>query len=102
MLEDIELDLNMSAALRMRASELSKLLLQYGTKVPITIVSDGLTYIEVKSVGKVGEITTKVIQILPGKYTLIGKRAGYVSKQVAVDVRPNTPTQITVVADEPI
>lgn len=102
MLEKIELDLNMSAALKMRASDLSKLVSQYGTKVPMTIVSDGLTYIEVKSLGKVGEITTKVIQILPGKYTLIGKRAGYVSKQVAVDVRPNSPTQITVVADEPI
>ena len=102
MLKNIELDLNMSATLKIRAAELDKLLSQYGTKVPITIASDGLTYIEVKSVGQVGEIASKVIQLLPGKYTLIGKRMGYVTKQIELDVRPISPTRITVVADEPI
>ena len=102
LLERIAPDLNMSSQLQRRASELSGLLAKYRTKVPVTVVSDGLTFIEVKSVGKIGETTGRVVELLPGKYIFIGKKLGYVSKQVELNVEPETPTQIKVIADEPI
>jgi len=102
LLERISPDLNMSLQLRSKADQLSALLASYRTKVPVTVVSDGLTYIEVKSVGKVGETTGRVVELLPGKYVFIGKKPGYVSKQSEINVEPGTPAQIKVIADEPI
>jgi hypothetical protein len=102
LLERIAPDLNMSSQLQTLASRLSEQLTKYRTKVPVTVVSDGLTFIEVKSVGKVGETTGRVVELLPGKYIFIGKKPGYVSKQVELNVEPETPTQIKVIADEPI
>lgn len=102
LLEQIAPDLNMSAQLKTKAGQLSDLLSTYRAKVPVTVISDGLTYIEVKSVGKVGETTGRVVELLPGKYLFIGKKAGHVSKQIELNVKPKTPTQIEVIADEPI
>jgi tetratricopeptide (TPR) repeat protein len=102
LLERIGPDLKMSAQLKTKAGQLSDLLSTYRKKVPVTVISDGSTYIEVKSVGKVGETTGRVIELLPGKYIFIGKKPGYISKQVKLNVEPETPIKIKVIADEPI
>jgi hypothetical protein len=102
MLETIQPDLGKSPELRTKAKEVGFLLEKYRTKVAITILSDGFTSIEVKSVGKIGEVSEKVIQLLPGNYIIIGKKAGYVSKQVDLRVLPLTPQKVMVISDEPI
>ena len=102
LLKGAEPDLKFSPTLKKQADQLKNLLAQYRLKVPVTVVSDGKTYIEVKSVGKVGATTSKTIQLLPGKYIFVGKKPGHVSRQVKVFVKPNTPTEVKVVANERI
>jgi hypothetical protein len=100
--EKIAPNIKLSRQLQVKAEQVDALLIKYRTKVSVTILSDALTHVEVKSVGKVGEVLEKTIKLLPGKYTLTGKKPGHVSKQVELEVLPLTPVQIKVIADEPI
>ena len=102
LLEQANPNLKVSKKLESKSEEVNALLAEYRTKVSVTILSDALTHVEVKSVGKVGQTIQKTIQLLPGKYTFIGKRSGYVSKQVELEVLPLTSSQVKVIADEPI
>ena len=100
--EKIAPNIKLSRQLQVKAEQVDALLIKYRTKVSVTILSDALTHVEVKSVGKVGEVLEKTIKLLPGKYTLTGKKPGHVSKQVELEVLPLTPVQIKVIADEPV
>lgn len=92
-----------SPSLKTKANELSALLVSYSTPVDITVVSDGLTHVSVRSVGQVGTVARKVIQLKPGTYSFEGKRIGYKSKLIQVDIPPGTtPVTVEVVCDEPI
>ena len=67
------------------------------------MVSDNLTFVEVKSVGQVGTVARKAIQLLPGNYIFVGKRKGYVTIQVPVALRPgDSGKEISVIAHEQI
>lgn len=94
---------NQSASLTTKARELSQLLAAVNQPVDVIIRSDNQTHISVRGVGIVGVTAGKTIQLKPGQYTFEGKRAGYRSKLVEVQVPlDQTSVSLTLICDEPI
>lgn len=84
-------------------SALDTVLASYKTPLEIIVLSDSQTFVEVKSVGQVGAVDQKTIQLLPGDYIFEGKRKGYVTARVPVKLRPgDSGIKISVIADEQI
>ncbi len=77
-----------SPSLNAKTVQLSGLLDTYTRPIAITVVSDGLTNISVRGVGVVGETSRRVIELKPGKYSFEGKRVGYRTKLVPVEIPP--------------
>jgi tetratricopeptide (TPR) repeat protein len=83
--------------------KLLELLKVYSTKVQVKVISNGVTNISVRGVGKVGLTFEKTIDLKPGKYTFEGKRTGYRSKLIQVEVLPNAgSTVVEILSDERI
>jgi len=82
--------------------KLVSLLSDYETKVQVTVLSDGISHVTVKSVGVVGVHKRKTIQLVPGNYVFEGKRDGYVTKRIEVTLKPKSHEIINVVPDEQI
>jgi len=95
--------LNTSPSLDKKSKALSDLLVSYSISVPVKVTSDGQTQISVRGVGKVGATLEKIIELKPGTYTFEGKRSGYKSKLLRVQIRPgNTQVMVSIVCDERI
>lgn len=83
--------------------KLLELLKAYSTKVQVKVVSNGVTNISVRGVGKVGLTNEKTIDLKPGKYMFEGKRTGYRSKLIQVEVLPNAESIVVeILSDERI
>jgi hypothetical protein len=92
-----------SPTLTKLSAALSESLISYTTPLNIIVVSDNVTFVEVKSVGQVGTAAQKTIQLLPGDYVFVGKRRGYVTIQVPATLRPgDSGKKILVIAHEQI
>jgi hypothetical protein len=89
-----------SASLAKSAQNLAMLIDSYSVKVPVTVESDNNTHISVIGTGIVGKVVSKTIELSPGKYTLEGKREGYRSKRLSIEVKSNTPMTVSLVSDE--
>jgi flagellin-specific chaperone FliS len=89
-----------SASLAKSAQNLAMLIDSYSVKVPVTVESDNNTHISVIGTGIVGKVLSKTIELSPGKYTLEGKREGYRSKRLSIEVKSNTPMTVSLVSDE--
>ena len=57
--------------------ELSTQLTQARIPVNLEVRSDNLTELTVASVGALGRITSRELELYPGVYTIVGKRRGY-------------------------
>nr|WP_136251296.1 hypothetical protein [Ningiella ruwaisensis] len=101
-LEQSLLLLSESQALAGHARTLATYIDQYSVSLPVTVKSDGQTFIKVIGVGVVGEVEEKEIQLTPGTYTFEGSRQGYRSKRVNLEVGEAYPNTITLVCDETI
>ena len=72
-------------------------------EVPVRVVSDGLSRVSVRGVGRVGITKEKVIKLRPGTYTFEGSRTGYKSKLVRVNIPPRANQfRVEIVCDERI
>ncbi len=74
------------------------------TPVSVRVLSDNQTEIGIRGVGLIGRTEHHVIELRPGAYVFEGKRKGYRSKLVAVEV-PNTDgasAEVRIVCDERI
>ena len=92
-----------SPSLDRQASELAAKLDAYAIDVAVVVTSDEKTKVSVRGVGQVGVIAQKTIKLKPGISTFEGKRAGFKSKLVRVNIPPGTKElQVTVVSDERI
>lgn len=91
----------LSTGLRKRAQTLETLIANYATPVPVVVRSDNKTTIVVRGVGEVGRTRERTVDLKPGIYTFEGKRTGYQSKLIQVEVRPGArPPQVTLICDE--
>jgi len=92
-----------SPTLTRQRAALEAMLQDYTTPLEIIVLSDTHTFVEVKSVGQVGSVAEKTIQLLPGDYVFEGKRKGFVTIRVPVALRPgDSGKRISVIADEQI
>ena len=90
-----------SFSLADQTTKLLDLLRAYSTKVQVRVISNGVTNISVRGVGRVGFIKEKVIDLKPGTYTFEGKRTGHRSKLIQVDVPPNSNSiEVKIFSDE--
>lgn len=94
--------LPLSNTLAQRAQRLAGFIDQYATKVPVTVLSDGMTRISVIGTGIVGVVERKVIDLSPGEYIFEGKREGFRSKRITVNVNIGTPSTVSLICDEPL
>jgi hypothetical protein len=103
LITDAKSALAFSPTLTKLSAALNERLTSYTTPLDVIVVSDNVTFIEVKSVGQVGTVVQKTIQLLPGDYVFIGKRRGYVTIRVPVALRPgDSGKEISVIAHEQI
>ena len=92
-----------SPTLTRQRAALEAMLQDYTTPLEIIVLSDTHTFVEVKSVGQVGAVAEKTIQLFPGDYIFEGKRKGFVTIRVPVALRPgDSGKRISVVANEQI
>lgn len=92
-----------SATLQKQAQALREELNTDLDKVEVLVESDGKTDIRVLGTGVVGKVKQKTIQLTPGVYRFEGRREGYRSKIIQVDVIDSSkPMTITLICDEKI
>ncbi len=83
------------AALAQRIQALEAALARARTPVAIVIESDGLTELTLSRVGRLGTLTRRSVELVPGTYTLTGSRRGYrdVRRQFSVTPGAAAPTR---------
>ncbi len=92
-----------SPSLIVASNKLRKLLKIINIAVEVTVHSDNTTFIQVKTIGKIGMVQEKTIKLKPGNYIFEGMREGYKSKLVKVKIPYDKPASIIkVICDEPI
>ncbi|HET8807189.1 MAG TPA: hypothetical protein VFM76_02310 [Methylophaga sp.] len=94
---------NQSATLAAKRQRFAEVLAAANQPVAVNINSDNQTFISVRGVGNVGVIDAKTIQLKPGNYTFEGKRTGYKSKLIEVEVPlDQAAISVTLICDEAI
>jgi tetratricopeptide (TPR) repeat protein len=58
------------------------------TPIKVTITSDSQTSIDIYKVARLGKVEQKELSILPGKYTVVGRRTGYRDVRTQLVVAP--------------
>ncbi len=94
-----------SFTLKRQAEQLRQLIVKLNRPVPVTVISDNKTNVSVRSVGKVGTVSQKTVQLKPGRYTFEGARPGFKSKLVQTLIpydQDKGNVQVRVICDEPI
>lgn len=56
---------------------LARLISTARIEIPVTINSDGKTQVTVRRHAALGNMTNKVVYLIPGRYTVVGQRQGY-------------------------
>ena len=69
----------------------------------LRLESDGLTEVVIYRVGQYGAFSTRDVELLPGRYTVVGTRDGYRDVRREVVLPPGAPpSPVTVRCEEPI
>jgi tetratricopeptide (TPR) repeat protein len=92
-----------SATLRARSQALATALSQYEMPVRVALISDNQTQVVVYKVGQMGVFERREIELLPGTYTVVGKRTGFrdVRRELTVQPGQNAPT-LDIRCEDPI
>ena len=92
-----------SYGIKRQAVQLGELITKMNRLVPVTVISDGKTYVSVRRVGKVGVVSQKNIQLKPGNYSFEGTRNGFKSKLAQVHIPyDQDDISVRIICDEPI
>ncbi|MEH6403641.1 MAG: hypothetical protein V7750_09745 [Sneathiella sp.] len=101
--EDADLYASLSPSLKENQQRLQKQIVAQNRLIDVTVLSDNLTAVSVRGVGKVGTILKYDIKLKPGTYFFEGKRKGFKTKTVEVRINSDDQTvQVKVISDEPI
>ena len=60
-----------------QVAELERALAAAAVAVPVRFESDNLTQVTILKVGRLGAFDSRVVQLKPGAYTVVGTRDGY-------------------------
>lgn len=92
-----------SFAIQRQTQQLRELITKVNRPIPVTVISDNKTFVSVRSVGRVGAVSEKIIQLKPGRYTFEGTRTGFTSKLVQTFIPyDQSDFSVRVICDEPI
>jgi serine/threonine protein kinase len=80
-----------SPLLTERMNRLSRLISVARIPIPVTIQSDRRTDVTVYRIGHLGKIDSTGLQLNPGAYTIVGKRAGYRDVQYKLELLAGVP-----------
>ena len=85
------------------ARELERLAAAAQSPVRLRLESDGVTQVTIYRVGQYGSFSTRDVELLPGRYTVVGKRNGYRDVRHEVVLPPGAAaTAVAVRCEEPI
>ena len=74
---------------------------QWTGPVSVAIRSDNKTEIQMRPGRKLGKLRETRLEVYPGRYTLIGRRPGYLEKRVEITIEPGSePVVVKLVCDE--
>lgn len=83
--------------------DLSRLLKRAVTPVPVQLVSDNMTSVTVYKVGRLGNFTSRQLELRPGTYVAVGIRPGFRDVRLEFRVAPEIDMQpVTVRCEEQI
>lgn len=91
-----------SEALRALFEQVENILNIANTPVSVWFESDNQTNISVLTVGQVGKTQGRYVELLPGFYTIEGRRKGYKNKRVELTVGPKHTHSVSIICDEKI
>lgn len=85
------------------AGELERLTAAAQSPVRLRLESDGVTQVTIYRVGQYGSFSTRDVELLPGRYTVVGTRTGYRDVRQEVVLPPGAAAMTVVVrCEEPI
>ncbi len=85
------------------ARELERLTAAAESPVRLRLESDGMTQVTIYRVGQYGAFSTREVELLPGRYTVVGTRNGYRDVRREVVLPPGSAaTAVPVRCEEPI
>jgi CheY-like chemotaxis protein len=86
-----------------QVAELDALISAAETPVKIALSSDNATEVTVYRVGSLGVFERKDLELLPGRYTVVGSRAGFRDVRREITLLPGSPPATVVIrCEEPI
>ncbi|MCC5604806.1 serine/threonine protein kinase [Nostoc favosum] len=89
--------------LRAQAERLDAAIVAAETPVRVALASDNLTEVLVYRVGRLGSFERRELELLPGRYTIVGRRAGFRDVRREVDVPPGgAPAPVEIRCTDPI
>jgi len=92
-----------SSGIKKQIEQLNKLIATFNRLIPVMVMSDNMTDVHIRGIGKLGVILHKTIQLKPGNYTFEGTRNGFKSKllQVLIPYDQNN-YSVSITCDESI
>ena len=85
------------------AAELERLIVQAEMPLRLRLESDGLTEVVIWRIGRFGLFTGRDVELLPGRYTVVGTRNGYRDVRREVELRPGVqPAAVVIRCEEPV
>ncbi len=77
-----------SPLLRQQAAALERAIALAETPVRVTLLSDNLTEVVVYRVARLGAFAARELELLPGRYTIVGRRAGFRDVRRELEIAP--------------
>jgi tetratricopeptide (TPR) repeat protein len=95
---------NPGPVLQSQINSLKKLIDQAATPVEVTLRSDNATTVEIYHVGTYTPFLEKHLNLIPGKYTIVGKRPGFRDVRMTIEVKPDDapPLFVFIRCEEPL
>jgi hypothetical protein len=86
-----------------RGAQLASLLQAARTPVTLRLESDGVTDVVIYRVGRIGAFERRDVEVLPGRYAVVGTRRGFRDVRREVEIPPgSSPDPVVVRCEEPI
>jgi len=73
-----------------KTERLQTMIVEAQTPQTVTLQSDGLTYVSIYHVGRLGQFTSQQLELRPGTYTVVGSRPGYRDVRQTLTVKPGS------------
>ena len=102
-IEQAEPSSKYSAEIKKKIGRLNNLIKLFNRLIPVMVVSDNMTSVQVHGIGKLGSIKQKIIYLKPGAYTFEGERNGFKSKLLKILIPYDQNNySVSIVCDESI